>query len=162
MSNDINLAVIDKISSVNLTHENLEMIPIIGNIFHDVWRKSWGKKNNSEIYTDEPFYVKDTNNINVNVNVQFSELPQQFTYLNINLIKFGLQLVSTKPMNHQLCYYLINEYRRIINTSERGGLKDVTFDKLPEKEKYKCIDIFNMCNVFLNNNININTYMGLY
>ncbi len=159
MSNHFNLAVIDKISSINLTKEQNDMVPVIANIFHDVWRKSWSKKNGSNTYTAVPFYVKDKNNIKVNVNVEFNELPRQFTYLNINLIKFGLQLVSTKQTNHQLCYYLINEYRRIINTSERGSSKDVTFDMLPEKEKNKCIDIFNICNVFLNN---INTCRELY
>ncbi len=159
MSNHVNLAVIDKISSLNLTTEQLDMVPTIAHIFHDVWRKSWGKKNNCELYTDKPFYVKDTYNNLINVNVSFNELPRQFTYLNINLIKFGLQLASTKPVNRQMCYYLINEYRRIINTSERGSSKDVVFNMLPEKEKNKCIDIFNICNVFINNT---NTYRELY
>jgi hypothetical protein len=153
MSNDINLVIIDKISSVKLKIEQLDMVPVIANIFHDVWRQSWGKNNGSDKYTNNPFYVKDTNNIKINVNVPYNELPPQFTDLNINLITFGLQLVSTNPKNPQLCYYLINEYRRIINTSERGSSKDVIFNMLPEKDKYKCIDIFNICNAFKNNRL---------
>jgi hypothetical protein len=158
MSNISNLALIDKITSIQLSYDQLTLVTKIADMFHDVWRQYWGKSNGSSNYTDKPYYITTAINIKVNVNVSYTELPKEFTDINYNLIMFALKMLDNKIHDPQLCYDLINEYRRIINTSERGGPKDVNFRMLPEKEKEKCIDIFNICYAF-NTKRTIDFYM---
>jgi hypothetical protein len=148
MSNNINLALIDKITSIKLSYDQLDTVIKIASMFHDVWRVYWGKCNGLSKYTDTPYYVTNATNIKINVNVPYHDLPREFTDINYNLIMFALKMLNNNINDPQLCYNLINEYRRIINTSERGGPKDVNFKMLPEKEKEKCIDIFNVCYAF--------------
>ncbi len=148
MSHTVTLSLIDNIASIKLESNFSDLANTIANILHDVWRVSLGKKNGSK-YTETPFYVNDSYNIKTNVNVPYNELPKQFTELNYNLIMFTLKLIFNKYYERQICYYLINEYRRIINTSERGGPKDCIFNLLPEKEQHKCIDIYNLCMAFI-------------
>ncbi len=154
MPHETTLGIIDNISSTKLKPEHYDLAVHIASIFHDVWRISWGKKNGSNQYTDEPFYVNDTFNIKTNVNVPYNDLPKQFTDLNYNIIMFTLKMIHKNKTDRQLCYFLINEYRRIINTSARGGNLDVIFNKLPEKEKHKYIDIYNLCFSFMSKKIN--------
>ncbi len=145
MSTKLVLTIIDKITGSFLSDDEIKLAIRIANIFHDVWRLSWGKKNGSEKYTDKPYFVTNKQNIKTNVNVEYNDLPKEYTELDIMLILFSLKMVNTKLQDKRLGYYLINEYRRIINTSERGGPKDVDYDLLSEKDKNKCIDIFNLC-----------------
>jgi hypothetical protein len=147
MSREFTLDIIYNITSIKLNDEQLNMALTIASIFHDVWRQSLGKKNGSK-YSDEPFYVNNSFNIKTNVNVPYSELPKDFSDINYHMIIFTLKMFANIRPERDACYYLINEYRRIINTSERGSSKDVIFNLLPEKEKNKCIDIFNTCNAF--------------
>ncbi len=141
------LAYIDNI--VNSTQIDNDITNDITNkiagIFHDTWRISWGNKNGASKYTDIPYYVNNMENVKTNVNVSYEKLPVQFTELNKKLIMFTLKMISKHITDRNLCYHLINEYRRIIYTPSRGSPSDVIFNNLPYKEKQKCIDIYNLC-----------------
>jgi hypothetical protein len=159
MSNNLVLTIIDKITSYKLTDDELNLAMRIANIFHDVWRLSWGRKNGCKKYTDIPYFVTNRYNIKTNVNVNYNDLPKEYTEMDITLIIFALKMVNTKLQEQQLGYFLINEYRRIVNTSERGGPKDVDYSLLSDKDKTKCIDIFNLCYAFKTQSyVNIETY----
>ena len=98
------------------------------------------------------YYIKDTYKRSININVPYEKMPAQFTELNKNLVSFTIKLILFGINNNADCYNLINEYKRLINSSARGSKIDVNFNRLQLNEQRKIIDIYMLCNKIINTN----------
>ena len=140
------LFYIDNIMNVKLSNSHIEQVTKIASILHELWRTS--------LNTDEPYYIKDTQKRSININVSYEKMPAQFTELNKNVVTFTIKLILFGINNNNDCYNLINEYKRLINSSARGSKIDVNFNRLQLDEQRKIIDVYMLCNKIINTDIN--------
>ncbi len=107
---------------------------------HNQWRKTY-----IEQYGNLPRIKKNQNGIDVDINVDRSILDSEFLEFNYNMALFVASYIIIYKYTH------IEETASIIHTKwlimspwAKDGPLDVSYEQLPESEKQKDRDIYNM------------------